>query len=280
MITPIRFSVVIPFDGNPELLVETIDSIFNQSYKNWDLTVIDDGTNLKLETYLQGYLDRVNIVVLPQKVGIVEIFDLAIDALVGDFGMILGADDVLEQEFLFHMAQAWNKYPTVSLIHPKVITINGDSKIHSGFLDQFKRFIAPTNFKGVLKGRLLTYSLVIGNWMYFTSSTFKVKLLKELRFKADLKIAMDWDLALRMAMSGHSFGYSNQSIFYYRRHRNSFSMREDTSSIRLKEELGVLRCVGSVAREKRQLDIWFISKLHFCSQLNYIFRKISSHKKI
>ena len=279
MLTPIKFSVVIPFGGNPELLVETIDSVFKQSYRNWDLTVIDDGTNLKLDSYLAGYLDRINLVILPQKVGIVNIFDLAIDTLVGEVGMILGADDVLEKEFFYHMAEAWYKNPEVSLVHPKVITINEDSTLQVGFLDGFKRLISPTNFKEILKGRFLTYSLINGNWMYFTSSTFKVNLLKELRFRPEFSIAMDWDLALRMAISGHSFGYSNQSIFYYRRHRNSFSMREDSSRIRLEEELRVLKCAGKIARERGFFDIWLISRFHIYSQLNFLFRKITSHIK-
>ena len=115
--------------------------------------------------------------------------------------------------------------------------------------------------------------------MYFTSSTFKINVLKELRFRPDLKIAMDWDLALRMAMGGHTFAYSKDSVFYYRRHGNSFSMNADSSVLRLKEELEVIKSGRKLARTMKFIDIWFISFFHFYSQLNFLHRKITNQKK-
>jgi GT2 family glycosyltransferase len=273
---PVKFHIVIPFGGNSDLLVETLNSVIDQSYSHWNLTIIDDGTGLDLEVILKKFLDRVTIVFLPKKVGIVSIFDLSIKELTGDLGMILGADDVLEPDFLFHMAAAWNRNPLVTLIHPRVITINEQSEVEIGFLDRFKRIIAPTSFKRILKGRLLTYSLISGNWMYFTSSTFRVDHLKLLKFNSSLKIAMDWDLALRMAMAGYSFGYSKKSVFYYRRHGNSFSMRQDASLDRLKEEMQVIKDVRKRALKNKSMDIWFFSYFHFYSQINFLYRKFTN----
>jgi glycosyltransferase involved in cell wall biosynthesis len=278
MVNLINFSIVIPFGGNADLLAETVDSVFHQSYQNWTLTIIDDGTGVNLEQRLRDYLDRISLIVLPKKIGIVSIFDLAIDELTGEIGMILGADDILHRDFLFHMANGWTKNPEVSLIHPRVVTINEKSEVEIGFLDRFKRTIAPTNFKNILKGRYLVYSLISGNWMYFTSSTFSVGQLKKLRFASYLEIAMDWDLALRMAMSGHTFTYSKDAIFYYRRHSNSFSMNTESSAHRLKEELTVIKSLRNRAIKSKSFDIWFISFFHFYSQLNFLYRKITSYK--
>ena len=276
---PIKFHIVIPFGGNSDFLIKTLNSVVDQSYSHWDLTIIDDGTGLDLEVILKEFLGRVAIVFLPKKVGIVSIFDLSIKELTGDLGMILGADDVLEPDFLFHMAEAWYRNPHVTLIHPRVITINEQSEVEIGFLDRFKRMIAPTSFKTILKGRLLTYSLISGNWMYFTSSTFKINHLKLLKFNPSLKIAMDWDLALRMAMAGYSFGYSKESVFYYRRHGNSFSMRQDASFERLNEELEVIKGVRERALKTRSMDIWLFSYFHFYSQLNFFYRKFTNFTK-
>jgi glycosyltransferase involved in cell wall biosynthesis len=40
--TPITFSLVIPFGGNPGLLLKTVESVFNQSYEDWNLLIIND----------------------------------------------------------------------------------------------------------------------------------------------------------------------------------------------------------------------------------------------
>ncbi len=278
MDTPITFSLVIPFGGNPGLLLKTVESVVNQSYKDWQLLIINDGTGFDLNHILNSYKDRFEVLSLPEKIGIAKIFDLAIDKLTGEVGMILGADDLLEENFLQGMAKAWASSPNVALIHPKVITIDEESRIASGFVDHFKHYIAPTNFKRVLRGRILLYSLLNGNWMYFMSSTFRISKLKTYRFKSEFQIAMDWELALRMAMAGEVFGYSKDSIFFYRRHQNSFSMMKGSSSLRLREEVRVVYDFGRYARKLGKLDLWIFSRLHVNSYLNFALRKLSNIK--
>jgi glycosyltransferase involved in cell wall biosynthesis len=275
---PITFSLVIPFGGNPGLLLKTVESVVKQTYEDWNLLIINDGTGVDLHHILRSYSGKFEVLSLPEKIGIAKIFDLAIDKLTGEVGMILGADDLLEENFLQGMSKAWTSSPNVALIHPKVITIDEESSIKSGFVDLFKRYIAPTNFKRVVRGRILLYSLLNGNWMYFTSSTFRVSKLKSYRFKSEFQIAMDWELALRMAMAGEVFGYSKESVFFYRRHQSSFSMLRESSSIRLREEVKVVYDFGRYARKMGKLDLWIFSRLHVNSYLNFALRKISSMK--
>ena len=276
--TPITFSLVIPFGGNPGLLLKTVESVFNQSYEDWNLLIINDGTGFDLNYILRPYTGRLEVLSLPEKIGIAKIFDLAIEKLTGEVGMILGADDLLEENFLQEMSKAWASFPDVVLIHPKVMTIDEDSRIKKGFVDLYKGFIAPTNFKRDIRGRILLYSLLNGNWMYFTSSTFRVSKLKTYRFKSEFKIAMDWELALRMALAGEIFGYSNESLFYYRRHQNSFSMMKESSSMRLREEIKVVYDFGRDALKLGKLDLWILSRLHINSYLNFALRKLSTIK--
>lgn len=275
---PITFSLVIPFGGNPNLLLKTVESVVNQSYEDWNLLIINDGTGFDLHHILNSYTHRFEVLSLPEKIGIAKIFDLAIDKLTGEVGMILGADDLLEENFLQGMAQAWTSSPNVALIHPKVITIDEESRIARGFVDYFKYCIAPTNFKRVLRGRILLYSLLNGNWMYFTSSTLRVSKLKAYRFKSEFQIAMDWELALRMALAGEAFGYSKESVFFYRRHQNSFSMMKGSSPMRLREEVKVIYDFGRYARKLGKLDLWIFSRLHVNSYLNFALRKLSNIK--
>ncbi len=276
--TPITFSVVIPFGGNSSLLLKTVESVFNQSYEDWNLLIINDGTGFDLNYVLRPYNERLEVLSLPEKIGIAKIFDLAIEKLTGEVGMILGADDLLEENFLQEMSKAWASSPDVVLIHPKVMTIDEESRIKKGFVDLYKSFIAPTNFKRDIRGRILLYSLLNGNWMYFTSSTFRISKLKTYRFKSEFKIAMDWELALRMALAGEIFGYSKESLFYYRRHQNSFSMMKESSSMRLREEIRVVYDFGRDALKLGKLDLWILSRLHFNSYLNFALRKLSTIK--
>jgi hypothetical protein len=202
-------------------------------------------------------------------------FDLAIDTLDGDVGMILGADDLLDQYYLQEMAKAWLLNPTAVLVHPRVKIIDERSSAKSVVVDYIKFAMTPFNFRKVICGRVLLYSLIPGNWMYFTASTFRIDALKKFRFKPELKITMDWDIAFRFAFAELKFAYCREAKFYYRRHSNSFSMKKESSSERLAEELYVIKNAGSAAKHHKMYDVWLLSKLHFFSQVNYILRKFS-----
>ena len=274
----ITFNLVIPFGGNSDLLMQTVESVLNQSYKDWSLLIINDGTDFDLHQILRSYTNKIEVLSLPEKIGIARIFYLAVEKLTGEIGMILGADDLLEENFLQGMSNAWTATPNVALIHPRVLTIDEESRIKVQFVDFFKRCIAPTNFKRVVHGRLLLYSLLNGNWMYFTSSTFNVSKLKAYKFNSGLKIAMDWELALRMGLAGETFGYCKDATFFYRRHKNSLSMMRESSILRLQEEITVVRDFGKSCRKLRKFDLWIFSGLHFNSYLNFLLRKFSKSK--
>jgi GT2 family glycosyltransferase len=89
---------------------------------------------------------------------------------------------------------------------------------------------------------------------------------------------MDWELALRMGLAGETFGYCRDAIFFYRRHKNSFSMLRESSTLRLHEEIKVVRDFGRYARKLGKIDLWIFSGLHFYSYLNFLMRKFSMDK--
>ena len=46
-LSDIKVEIILPNYNSEEYLSETIDSIINQTFKNWRLTIIDDNSNYK-----------------------------------------------------------------------------------------------------------------------------------------------------------------------------------------------------------------------------------------
>lgn len=60
-------SVIIPFYNGEQYLLETIDSVFNQQYQNWELILIDDGSTDNSTTIAKTFWKR-----HPEKVAYIE----------------------------------------------------------------------------------------------------------------------------------------------------------------------------------------------------------------
>ena len=57
----ISIDIILP-NYNSELYIsETINSIINQTFKNWKLTIVDDNSNLETKKILKEYVNHPNI---------------------------------------------------------------------------------------------------------------------------------------------------------------------------------------------------------------------------
>jgi glycosyltransferase involved in cell wall biosynthesis len=51
-------SIVIPVYNNPDLLKNTIESVIQQSYTNFEIIVVDDGSDVDLSPIIKGFDDN------------------------------------------------------------------------------------------------------------------------------------------------------------------------------------------------------------------------------
>lgn len=88
-------SVVLPTYNRIRFLVPAVESVFNQSFKNWELIIADDGSAEETQRYLRGIAgDRVTIVSLLHSGNPSQVRNAAIRAAVGRYVAFLDSDDV------------------------------------------------------------------------------------------------------------------------------------------------------------------------------------------
>jgi glycosyltransferase involved in cell wall biosynthesis len=92
-----RFSFVIPA-YNEELFIEKcLKSIFNQTYGNYEVIVVDDGSTDKTSQLVAKY----NVVLIHQKhKGVAAALNKGIEHAKGDVVCLLGADDFVASDYL------------------------------------------------------------------------------------------------------------------------------------------------------------------------------------
>jgi glycosyltransferase involved in cell wall biosynthesis len=92
--SPPLVSVVIPHFNRPERLVETIQTVCDQTYSNWEVVVVDDASTISPERHLDRFAGLgVRLIVLPQNGGPSNARNVGIERATGDFVAFLDSDD-------------------------------------------------------------------------------------------------------------------------------------------------------------------------------------------
>ena len=98
----INVEIVMPNYNSAPFLSETIESIINQTFKNWKLTIIDGDSNFETKKILKNYENISNIEIIwlkkNKKAGFCR--NLAIRNCQSDYVAFIDSDDIWEQEKL------------------------------------------------------------------------------------------------------------------------------------------------------------------------------------
>ena len=97
-------SIIIPTYNRAHLICETISSIINQSYRNWELIIVDDGSTDKTFKVVKPFLEdtRINIVKRPRNrpSGGNAARNYGLEISQGNYVKWLDSDDLLEKDCL------------------------------------------------------------------------------------------------------------------------------------------------------------------------------------
>lgn len=117
LIMKTKVSIVIPFYNNPEFLEEMIESILTQSYRNWELLLVDDGADKKTldcAEYYAGKDNRIKILKrhrLPK--GAQTCRNLGLENAIGEYICFFDSDDIVLQDCLTNRVRYMDDNPNL-----------------------------------------------------------------------------------------------------------------------------------------------------------------------
>lgn len=231
--------IALPFYGDVEFMKQTVHSVLNQTNPNWRLIVVDDGyPDETIPTWFASLMDeRIEYQRNTKNLGANGNFQKCLELLSAEYCLVMGADDLLESNFVERISELVAHYPGVSMIHPgvKVIDENNDEIFIR--TDQVKRSIRESQGKSaILSGEPLARSLMKGNWLYFPSIIWNTKTIQEIGFRPGFHVCQDLGLAMDLIMKGGEMMLTNDEIFRYRRHQDSDSSTKSLSGERFNDE--------------------------------------------
>jgi starch synthase len=109
-------SVVLPTHNRAALLARAVDSVVAQSYRNWELIVVDDGSDDDTAKVMSAFTDPRITVLYEDHRGQAATRNTGLDKASGDFVVYLDDDNLMYEHWLRGVAWAFTVHPEAELM--------------------------------------------------------------------------------------------------------------------------------------------------------------------
>jgi GT2 family glycosyltransferase len=210
--TRAKISLLVPIHNTAgNYLEEMFASVAAQTYDNWELCVVDGGSDRPetVETLRrwEAREERIRVERLTENLGIAENTNRALRLATGDFVACLDHDDVLAPFALYELARAALEFPEVDIFYSDEDRLSPEGKRHAPF------------FKPEWSPELLWNSMYIGHL-----SAYRRSLALEIGgFRQEFDLSQDYDFALRATERALWIHHIPHVLYHWREHPASGS---------------------------------------------------------
>ncbi len=205
-------SVLIPTYDNAHFLDETIQSVLNQSFSDFEIIIVDNQSKDNTDEVVQKYLvdSRVKYFKNAGNIGMVGNWNKCLEYAQGTYLKYLCSDDRFHPDLLKKFVAVMEQNPQVALVT--------SYREYFG-LKTFKPELPP--FSGLHSGKEVIYhSLADWNWIGEpTTVMFRRSGLQVGNFKTNYQYFPDWDMWLRLLTTGDCYMIP-ETLSYFRLHAN------------------------------------------------------------
>ncbi|WP_276359549.1 glycosyltransferase [Daejeonella sp. H1SJ63] len=216
-----KVSVIVTTYNRCELLSETIQSIINQTFTDFELIVVDNNSNYDFVGLMQSFCDsRIKFFQNPNDGIIARNRNFGIKRAVGEYIALCDDDDIWEQTKLREQVEIIDKYPDVALCCTNTYFINMKNL---PFLNRFTSFVKNI----FLSSNLLSakYLLISLHYVINSSVLFKRELINSCGFINEdplLRSIEDYEFWFRISQNNRIY-YLNKKLLWYRLHPEQLS---------------------------------------------------------
>ncbi|MEP7340201.1 MAG: glycosyltransferase family A protein [Acidobacteriota bacterium] len=207
-------SVIIPAYNVAPYIVETLDSLFAQTYRDFEAILVNDGSTDDTEARIAPFRDRL-VYIKQENRGVMAARNAGLVAARGRYIALLDSDDVLLPRFLEVLIGMLEADPAVSVAYPNALYFGWPR--HDGKLHQDAFPVAePVTFDRVLRRECYIFGLLV----------FRREAVDEVGgYDESLQGqgAEDFELWLRMLRRGHRFKFTREPLVKYRWRQDSLS---------------------------------------------------------
>jgi len=207
-----KISIIIPAYNTADVIQRTLQSVESQTYKNYEVVIVNDGSTDGTKEFLDNYKNNKNNVVIyhQENKGVSAARNKGIELATGEFICFLDSDDTYEPTFLEEMIKRQQE-TNANVVYCGFNSINNDN-INKIKKNNFKEYNILSSF--LSENGYFHFSCILANKKFIVSNNIK--------FDVDKKIAEDFLFAIKLLINSNVFCVKKY-LFNYHYRRNSIT---------------------------------------------------------
>ena len=209
-------SVIINVYNGQNYIKKCLDSIINQTYKNIEIIIVNDGSTDKTLDILKEYKDKRIKIITTKNQGLSLSRNTGIDNSKGNFLYFVDVDDFIENDTIEYLYKLQKKY------NSKITLCDSLNIYDYNFKNKkLEEKITIQTPKEMIKKILLNIGYVGTIW----NKLIDKKLFEKIKFEN--RIVNDVVVMYKLYIESEKIIYSNQKKYYYLKHNDSIVAKRE-----------------------------------------------------
>jgi len=235
-------SIIIPAYNAEKYIVETINSVLNQTFTDWELIIVDDGSKDNTAEIVKQFCEKDNRIsyYFKKNSGVSDTRNLGMSKAKGEYIALLDADDFFEKDNLSEKLRILEEN-NIDWVYSNMY--NSDEKLNILNVDEGGHSV------NILDSILLWYGQVVPGPC--SNIVFrKICYIDGARFDSEFSTAADQDFTIQLASKYKGY-YIDKPLWRYRILGNSMS---HNIAVMEKDHIGVYK---KATKNKLFKSFWF-----------------------
>ncbi len=252
-------SIIMNCHNGSKFLSESIKSVLDQSYDNWELIFFDNISTDKSLFIAKSFNDqRIKIHISKKLLNLYEARNKALQEIKGHYVCFLDTDDVWEKNKLEKQVNFLDDNPNYSMVYSNYYILN------------FKKQ-KNLRFESVLPHGKITKDLLKLYTIGILTTCIKSKIFKEFNFEDHYNIIGDFDFFIKLSKF-YEIGCIQEPLAAYRVHSNNYSKKN--LKIYINELKEWLKKNSSIQKEMN-LSLFYLRYYLFKLKIKYLFSRFN-----
>lgn len=215
-----KISVVTASYNYQDYIKEAVQSVLDQTYKDWELIIVDDcSTDNSVEVIKSFKDERIKLFINEKNLGLKETVKRGIENATGEWVVFLESDDILTPDNIEKKVEIAKKYTDINLIFNDCEFFGDENKVRD-----FNIALGKT--RAVLRRKTypnkMFYNFYLSNKIFtFSSVMAKREDLMKMSFNPPMDCLLDWWLWVQMSYAS-KFYYLTETLTKWRLHTDSY----------------------------------------------------------
>ena len=208
-------SVIIPCYNNQDTIIETLESVINQTFKKVEIILVDDGSEQDIQNKVSNFIENRKIIFFKQdNKGVSHARNYGAKHATGDFFVFLDADDILVDTYIEKCVAVFKQDSTIKIVYSQANLFGRENK------------------KWEIPAYENLHSFLIGNCIFVTAMLKKEDFIKANGFDTELDFYEDWDLWISILKNGGNVFQIPETLFLYRTHESLTSTSDKANNLK------------------------------------------------